>query len=202
MWSGYWSFRFGGDASPFKWSAICLPRSMFWCAVQISCFYWYFLSQNEKRLCFFFRISFTSFNTKDQIFNDEVCNLCLHFLVLSILNCLLISLCYFVCFNRTIWYVQDPARACYGPKHVEVAHERLAIQTLLLTDELFRLVFEWQKVPFHLDCFLHFRWTQLSYVHYTFLSYIYITIMLYIVTNNSTQLSFSLLRFAALRCSF
>lgn len=32
----------------------------------------------------------------------------------------------------------DPARACYGPKHVEVAHERLAIQTLLLTDELFR----------------------------------------------------------------
>uniref|UniRef100_A0A7N2LP74 eRF1 domain-containing protein n=1 Tax=Quercus lobata TaxID=97700 RepID=A0A7N2LP74_QUELO len=33
----------------------------------------------------------------------------------------------------------DPSRACYGPKHVEVAHERLAIQTLLLTDELFRL---------------------------------------------------------------
>uniref|UniRef100_A0A0C9RRV9 Protein pelota homolog n=1 Tax=Wollemia nobilis TaxID=56998 RepID=A0A0C9RRV9_9CONI len=32
----------------------------------------------------------------------------------------------------------DPARACYGPKHVEVAHEQLAIQTLLLTDELFR----------------------------------------------------------------
>ncbi|KAG6726089.1 hypothetical protein I3842_02G064100 [Carya illinoinensis] len=32
----------------------------------------------------------------------------------------------------------DPSRACYGPKHVEVAHERLAIQTLLLTDELFR----------------------------------------------------------------
>ncbi|XP_062144382.1 protein PELOTA 1 [Alnus glutinosa] len=32
----------------------------------------------------------------------------------------------------------DPARACYGPKHVEVAHERLAIQTLLLTDSLFR----------------------------------------------------------------
>ena len=35
--------------------------------------------------------------------------------------------------------MQDPSRACYGPKHVEVAHERLAIQTLLLTDELFRL---------------------------------------------------------------
>ncbi|XP_073306660.1 protein PELOTA 1-like [Primulina huaijiensis] len=32
----------------------------------------------------------------------------------------------------------DPARACYGPKHVEVAHERLAVQTLLITDELFR----------------------------------------------------------------
>lgn len=36
--------------------------------------------------------------------------------------------------------MQDPARACYGPKHVEVAHERMAIQTLLITDELFRLV--------------------------------------------------------------
>ncbi|BBH06809.1 Eukaryotic release factor 1 family protein [Prunus dulcis] len=32
----------------------------------------------------------------------------------------------------------DPDRACYGPKHVEVAHERMAIQTLLITDELFR----------------------------------------------------------------
>lgn len=32
----------------------------------------------------------------------------------------------------------DPDRACYGPKHVEVAHERLAVQTLLITDELFR----------------------------------------------------------------
>ncbi|XP_043720647.1 protein PELOTA 1 [Telopea speciosissima] len=32
----------------------------------------------------------------------------------------------------------DPARACYGPKHVEVAHERMAVQTLLLTDDLFR----------------------------------------------------------------
>ncbi|WOL17941.1 protein PELOTA 1 isoform X3 [Canna indica] len=32
----------------------------------------------------------------------------------------------------------DAARACYGPKHVEVAHERLAIQTLLITDNLFR----------------------------------------------------------------
>nr|GLL27859.1 disease resistance protein TAO1-like [Ipomoea trifida] len=27
----------------------------------------------------------------------------------------------------------DPDRACYGPKHVEVAHERMAIQTLLIT---------------------------------------------------------------------
>ncbi|KAH9613333.1 hypothetical protein KSS87_014741 [Heliosperma pusillum] len=33
---------------------------------------------------------------------------------------------------------KDPNRACYGPKHVEVAHERMAIQTLLITDELFR----------------------------------------------------------------
>ncbi|KAG8390819.1 hypothetical protein BUALT_Bualt01G0123200 [Buddleja alternifolia] len=32
----------------------------------------------------------------------------------------------------------DPSRACYGPKHVEVAHERMAVQTLLVTDELFR----------------------------------------------------------------
>lgn len=32
----------------------------------------------------------------------------------------------------------DPNRACYGPKHVEVAHERMAVQTLLVTDELFR----------------------------------------------------------------
>ncbi|KAK1403653.1 The messenger RNA surveillance factor Pelota [Heracleum sosnowskyi] len=32
----------------------------------------------------------------------------------------------------------DPTRACYGPKHVEVAHERMAVQTLLVTDELFR----------------------------------------------------------------
>lgn len=32
----------------------------------------------------------------------------------------------------------EPERACYGPKHVEVAHERMAIQTLLITDELFR----------------------------------------------------------------
>ncbi|KAM1752832.1 hypothetical protein ACFX11_010758 [Malus domestica] len=32
----------------------------------------------------------------------------------------------------------DPDRACYGPKHVEVAHDRMAVQTLLITDELFR----------------------------------------------------------------
>ncbi|KAK9141104.1 hypothetical protein Scep_010785 [Stephania cephalantha] len=32
----------------------------------------------------------------------------------------------------------DPSRACYGPKHVEVAHERMAIQTLLITDDLFK----------------------------------------------------------------
>uniref|UniRef100_K3Z780 Protein pelota homolog n=1 Tax=Setaria italica TaxID=4555 RepID=K3Z780_SETIT len=32
----------------------------------------------------------------------------------------------------------DSARACYGPKHVEIAQDRLAIQTLLITDTLFR----------------------------------------------------------------
>ncbi|KAI3417121.1 uncharacterized protein J3R85_014747 [Psidium guajava] len=32
----------------------------------------------------------------------------------------------------------DPARACYGPKHVDVAHDRMAVQTLLITDDLFR----------------------------------------------------------------
>ncbi|KAH7290902.1 hypothetical protein KP509_30G068600 [Ceratopteris richardii] len=32
----------------------------------------------------------------------------------------------------------DPLRAIYGPKEVEIAHDRLAIQTLLLSDELFR----------------------------------------------------------------
>ncbi|KAJ9186094.1 hypothetical protein P3X46_005635 [Hevea brasiliensis] len=29
-------------------------------------------------------------------------------------------------------------RGCYGPKHVEVAHERMAVRTLLMTDDLFR----------------------------------------------------------------
>ncbi|XVE62217.1 hypothetical protein DITRI_Ditri06bG0100600 [Diplodiscus trichospermus] len=33
---------------------------------------------------------------------------------------------------------EDSARACYGPKHVEIAHERMAVQTLLITDDLFR----------------------------------------------------------------
>lgn len=32
----------------------------------------------------------------------------------------------------------DADRACYGPKHVEVAHDRMAIQTLLITDALIR----------------------------------------------------------------
>ncbi len=32
----------------------------------------------------------------------------------------------------------DPSRAFYGPGHVEAAHERLAVQTLLITDDLFR----------------------------------------------------------------
>jgi protein pelota len=34
--------------------------------------------------------------------------------------------------------IKDSDRACYGPKHVEVANERLAIKTLLLTDTWFR----------------------------------------------------------------
>ncbi|KAM0879427.1 hypothetical protein ACQ4PT_034240 [Festuca glaucescens] len=33
---------------------------------------------------------------------------------------------------------KDSDRACYGPKHVELANERLAIKTLLLTDTWFR----------------------------------------------------------------
>ncbi|OMP01411.1 Translation release factor pelota-like protein [Corchorus olitorius] len=33
---------------------------------------------------------------------------------------------------------KDSNRVCYGTKHIEIAHERLAIQTLLITDELFR----------------------------------------------------------------
>lgn len=44
------------------------------------------------------------------------------------------------CNEISVCVEQDPDRACYGPKHVEVAHERMAIQTLLITDELFRLV--------------------------------------------------------------
>ncbi|KAK1310397.1 hypothetical protein QJS10_CPA08g00258 [Acorus calamus] len=32
----------------------------------------------------------------------------------------------------------DIGRACYGPKHVELANQRTAIQTLLITDALFR----------------------------------------------------------------
>ncbi|CAI0458917.1 unnamed protein product [Linum tenue] len=45
-----------------------------------------------------------------------------------------------VIFAACLWAFrfQDPDRACYGPKHVEVANERLAVQTLLLTDDLFR----------------------------------------------------------------
>ncbi|CAG7897512.1 unnamed protein product [Brassica rapa] len=35
-------------------------------------------------------------------------------------------------------FEKDPYRACYGPKQVEFAHEQKAIQTLLITDELFK----------------------------------------------------------------
>ncbi|CAN1271531.1 Protein PELOTA 1, partial [Linum perenne] len=41
-------------------------------------------------------------------------------------------------FNIMASFPQDSDRACYGPKHVEVANERLAVQTLLITDDLFR----------------------------------------------------------------
>lgn len=34
----------------------------------------------------------------------------------------------------------DPARAFYGYKHVAAANEKAAIQTLLITDELFRYI--------------------------------------------------------------
>ncbi|KAI7740844.1 hypothetical protein M8C21_005699 [Ambrosia artemisiifolia] len=40
--------------------------------------------------------------------------------------------------DKITLYNIDPYRACYGPKHVEVAHERMAVQTLLITDDLFR----------------------------------------------------------------
>lgn len=46
----------------------------------------------------------------------------------------------FLVYNWFSFIVKDPARACYGPKHVEIAHERMAVQTLLVTDDLFRLV--------------------------------------------------------------
>ncbi|GKB26302.1 protein PELOTA 1 [Tanacetum coccineum] len=39
---------------------------------------------------------------------------------------------------RLIVNCADQHRACYGPKHVEVANERMAVETLLITDELFR----------------------------------------------------------------
>ncbi|GFS46714.1 eukaryotic release factor 1 (eRF1) family protein [Actinidia rufa] len=40
--------------------------------------------------------------------------------------------------NFSVMLSKDPTRVCYGSKHVEVAHEQRAIQTLLITDELFR----------------------------------------------------------------
>ncbi|GKA48161.1 protein PELOTA 1 [Tanacetum coccineum] len=42
-------------------------------------------------------------------------------------------------FFAMLRYVKDQHRACYGPKHVEVANERMAVETLLITDELFRI---------------------------------------------------------------
>lgn len=34
----------------------------------------------------------------------------------------------------------EPARAFYGPKHVAMANKQLAIETLLLSDSLFRSI--------------------------------------------------------------
>lgn len=34
----------------------------------------------------------------------------------------------------------EPARAFYGPKHVAMANQQLAIETLLLSDSLFRSI--------------------------------------------------------------
>jgi len=36
------------------------------------------------------------------------------------------------------FFFQDSMRACYGPAEVELANDRLAIQTLLISDTLFR----------------------------------------------------------------
>ncbi|PNX87779.1 hypothetical protein L195_g043875, partial [Trifolium pratense] len=47
----------------------------------------------------------------------------------------------------------DSSRACYGAKHVEVAHERLAVQTLLIADSLFRFV-RYSESSNVLDCFI------------------------------------------------
>ncbi|KAI0510479.1 hypothetical protein KFK09_011081 [Dendrobium nobile] len=40
--------------------------------------------------------------------------------------------------SRLVLAHSTSARACYGPRHVEVANERMAIQTLLITDSLFK----------------------------------------------------------------
>ena len=60
------------------------------------------------------------------------------FLSVNIILWPMINNYFFLSLLRTCHGLQDPARACYGPKHVEVAHERLAVQTLLITDDLFR----------------------------------------------------------------
>ncbi|KAI9086210.1 hypothetical protein K1719_031664 [Acacia pycnantha] len=41
---------------------------------------------------------------------------------------------------RKLWDLvdKDSSRACYGAKHVEAAHEMAAIETLLITDDLYR----------------------------------------------------------------
>lgn len=43
----------------------------------------------------------------------------------------------------------EPAKAFYGKKHVEKANEAQAIETLLISDNLFRLVDHFQSLALH-----------------------------------------------------
>eukprot|EP00039_Didymoeca_costata_P009918 m.132470 g.132470 ORF g.132470 m.132470 type:complete len:92 (-) comp14647_c0_seq8:1391-1666(-) len=45
-------------------------------------------------------------------------------------------------FYKTL--MTDPDRAFYGIKHVELANEQQAIQSLMVTDSLFRYIILWQ----------------------------------------------------------
>jgi len=68
---------------------------------------------------------------------------------------------------------QDPSRACYGMKHVEVANERLAVQTLLITDDLFRFAWYNRKICWvkdnMVDCSIRFiLWLPASFFLFYF----------------------------------